>query len=914
MSNSWDWPGSRWWRVDLHAHSPASYDFGTKADRDNPDWTAWIDAVRDAGIHAVAITDHNSAEGIQHLQTVASRATNPPTLFPAVEATVSDGVHLLLVMDPEHTQQHIEAVLSKLNISVDEQGTNEGQSSLSIQDIFETVGGDVLIIGAHVNDTKGLLTQYRGVPLQKILNDQHLLAAEVVPDANTKLDLSQTVKQLDGSRTGIIRSIPQIWASDGHSLKDLGRRFTWIKMTTPSYEGLRLALLDGEDSLKPSKQSSSHDPNTHHASLALESISITNAKYIGRKEPVTVNFNPWLNTIIGGRGTGKSTIVDFCRKTFRRDFELDGSITNDEGSLRNIFDRRMTDYSQQGDGLATAKTVVEAIYRKNGEQYLVSWSTDGSAQAISRLDGEERIAEDGNISELFPVRIYSQKQLFSLAQDPDALLTVIDQSNRVNEAEIQRTTKQHYEHYLSLRAQARAARSSADNLPDRQAALRDVERKLNILQDGENAAILSEYRLRRQQDDTWQAVLNTALGRIDAIELSTRDLAIPDLEMTSNDGPDEASDSLTNTHASVKQVIDLLKQDILNLISEAKQEIDEIQSSPDASHWNTAKSDSEARFEALSVALAQEGVASIDEYDSLLHQAASLKQEILRIEDDTRRSEELDSEAQGVLKNYRELREELSVRRLQFIDTETSGEIIRVTVTPNGNCTALRDTLAKAFGVDSFENDREAIFKMISPASSQEWDWQKLDSVLLKLAEIRSGNDPSWPLKDRRFLNAIKKANPESIDRLALYLPNDTVTVEYLDQNSKKWKDLSQGSPGQQTAALLAFVLGYGSEPIILDQPEDDLDNTLIYELLVSRLREAKFDRQVIVITHNPNIVVHGDTELLISLASVGGQTKITRQGGLQEENVREEICRVMEGGREAFERRYQRIMTLTGK
>ncbi|MYL09066.1 MAG: hypothetical protein F4015_06220 [Acidimicrobiia bacterium] len=137
--------------------------------------------------------------------------------------------------------------------------------------------------------------------------------------------------------------------------------------------------------------------------------------------------------------------------------------------------------------------------------------------------------------------------------------------------------------------------------------------------------------------------------------------------------------------------------------------------------------------------------------------------------------------------------------------------------------------------------------------------------------------------------------------------------MEYQDQNNKKWKDLSQGSPGQQTAALLAFVLGYGSEPIILDQPEDDLDNTLIYDLLVSRLREAKFERQIIVVTHNPNIVVHGDVELLISLASVSGRTKITRQGGLQEESVREEICRVMEGGREAFERRYQRIMTLTG-
>jgi predicted ATPase len=112
----------------------------------------------------------------------------------------------------------------------------------------------------------------------------------------------------------------------------------------------------------------------------------------------------------------------------------------------------------------------------------------------------------------------------------------------------------------------------------------------------------------------------------------------------------------------------------------------------------------------------------------------------------------------------------------------------------------------------------------------------------------------------------------------------------------------------------LAFVLGYGDEPILLDQPEDDLDNTLIYELLVRRLRETKATRQVIVVTHNPNIVVHGDAELVVSLEAAGGQTRIAYKGGLQEQKGRDEICRVMEGGRDAFEKRYRRIMPREGQ
>ena len=163
-------------------------------------------------------------------------------------------------------------------------------------------------------------------------------------------------------------------------------------------------------------------------------------------------------------------------------------------------------------------------------------------------------------------------------------------------------------------------------------------------------------------------------------------------------------------------------------------------------------------------------------------------------------------------------------------------------------------------------------------------------------------------VKDKRFKDILRNVKFEGIDDLSLYVPEDSVSVCFKNQ-SGKWKQLSHGSPGQQTAALLAFVLSHGNEPIILDQPEDDLDNALIYELLVNQLRETKQQRQIIVVTHNPNIVVHGNVEYVISLDAGKGETRIACDGGLQEIKVRDEICRVMEGGREAFENRYRRIM-----
>lgn len=94
---------------------------------------------------------------------------------------------------------------------------------------------------------------------------------------------------------------------------------------------------------------------------------------------------------------------------------------------------------------------------------------------------------------------------------------------------------------------------------------------------------------------------------------------------------------------------------------------------------------------------------------------------------------------------------------------------------------------------------------------------------------------------------------------------------------------------------------------MILDQPEDDLDNELIYNLIVTQLRAIKTRRQVIVITHNPSIVVNGDAEHVLALKVIAGRV-VPESGGLQEVEVRERICRIMEGGAQAFQERYRRL------
>ncbi len=901
MSTSWNWPGSRWWRVDLHTHSPASHDFKPETDRTTPDWRRWVKAVRDAGLDAVAITDHNTAAGIAELKEAAAGLEDAPVLFPGVEVTASDGIHLLLLMDPSCGHQHIDDLLTRVEIPVEQRGCQKARSPVGVEQILKRCGDDALIVGAHVNGPNGLL-ELEGQQRLAVLRNRNLAAVEVNPDS--EIDESR----LDGNLTGVRRKLSRAWSSDAHSPATLGRRFTWVKMTRPDLEGLRLALLDGPDSLEPADRETPGNPNAH-AALAIESISVSKARFIGRQSPVTVAFNPWLNAMIGGRGTGKSTLIDFCRKALRREAELDGSERSEEGSLRTLFDRRMrVPASRRDEGLLTEETRIEVVYRKDDDRFLLVWSLNAAEPSIARLDGDARIPEEGDIRERFPVRIYSQKQLFALAQDPNALLTVIDDSPVVLKAELDRQVDQLAARYLSLCAEARAASRQATGLPGRRALLADVRHKLEVLESSGQAQILNKYRRLRQQNDTWDAIREAASQAVESVERSAEELSVADLELGAVAEDDSAQASLMRTHATLRKTVEDLRIAVHDRVGQARRAIGEIDEGEDAAQWRAAVEASKHEFEKATAQLAKEGISDPSEYNNLLERAAGLEREIETLEKEQSRAKALDKEAVETLAEYREQRSALSKRRKQFA-TETSSDVIRVVIEPFANRDRLSERLVEILGIERFESDRQAIARKIQPEQSRSWNWEKLDGVVAEARQLLSGELHSWPAQDHRFEGTLKAVPPERIDRLALYFPDDAVEVSFKDRTARSWQPLTQGSPGQQTAALLAFVLGYGSEPIILDQPEDDLDNTLIYELLVSRLRETKTRRQVIVVTHNPNIVVHGDAELVLSLKAAKGQSSIDCRGGLQERSVRDVICKVMEGGREAFESRYRRII-----
>jgi hypothetical protein len=177
--------------------------------------------------------------------------------------------------------------------------------------------------------------------LKQVMDDGAVLAIETVDTGKPKPALYAQWKE----------RWTEVLGSDSHNLtgeRKPGSYFTWVKMAAPSLEGLRLALLDGGSfSIRRSDASGPFSPHALPAHF-LESIEISDARYMGRGEAAKLSLSPWFNVLAGGRGTGKSTVVHALRAVYRRDGEMERTMPG--RAERLVAGERHPRGSLPGDG------------------------------------------------------------------------------------------------------------------------------------------------------------------------------------------------------------------------------------------------------------------------------------------------------------------------------------------------------------------------------------------------------------------------------------------------------------------------------------------------------------------------------------------------------------------------------------
>ncbi len=865
MTQSKNLSGAQWWKFDFHTHTPASDDFMTGCSEDDKEKITpkfWLQKFIDEGIDCVAITDHNSGAWIDTLKTTNDTLEKKIHLFPGVEIS-TPGVHILAIFDVEKTTSDIDGLLGAVGYH-DTKGSSDSVTTKSVNEVVNIIverGG--IAIPAHADKDKGLFT-LRGPALECLLDNKNIDAMELC-DKNYKKPPLYRDKKIQWS---------EVLGSDTHNFR-MGNfgKFTWVKMDKPSIEGLKLALIDGKASVNQEMD----DNLNQHTELMIESLEINKAKYIGRQAPLECQFSPFLNTIIGGRGSGKSTMLEFMRFVFRRHTELPEVIKSD-------FDKY---FQVSGNNLLTNDSQLRLIYQKDGSRYRLNWSADAKLTALEVYKNGSWQATDGEIATLFPVQIYSQKQIFELAKNPQTLLEIIDKDARVHYGDFEEKSNSLTHRYKQIRQKIGQIKEQIKQTNKLKGELADLNRQIEQIEQSGHKDILQTYRHRKSQlagiqrlQETWQ-VASEKLAKI-AEEIEPVDL---------EEAVFTPKDDLTNAVHQQRQYWQETAKKVSVMAQEAATRYQNWQQQRETAQWQQDINRDVSQYKAIQVQLERQGIDP-EKYPMLLQSQAITKNQLTQMGEYQVALKEWEDRLSEIKGDIAKNRVQLTQNRQAFLETVLQGNPdIKIEVLPYGeNKQSLEKKVRQLLQCEyKYSKDIEALMSV--------GNYQNLKKAVKKIYK-----QEELP-QDKRFYQHLLDLNQEARTDFILWHPEDNLKITFAQGQA-----LETGSAGQKCAALLAFILSYGDEPLLLDQPEDDLDNELIYDLIVKQIRATKHKRQIIIVTHNANIVVNGNAEMVVPMTVRGGQSVIQDQASIQNNAIRKKICKVLEGGEKAFSYRYKRI------
>lgn len=898
--------GSRWYKFDFHTHTPASSDHKAPDETE----TDWLKALMLAEVDCVALTDHVSGGWINRIKSTYDELDTseewyrPLNIFPGSEITVTTGqsrVHVLALFDPSCDEATITGVLGRCGILKDHGDAEITCATESVDNVIDIVQkADGIAIPAHIDGPKGLLhnIQHWNQELESWLNK--IEAAECI-----------NLQFRDGVNHQLQKTcehLALVQGSDAHKASDLGWRTTWIKMSKPSIEGLKLALHDHVFCVDNGEENPNNLPDLYLSELHIEKMS-----HCGRipGHPANFKFHPLFNAVIGGRGSGKSTIIESIRLALGKEKELEG------------LDKLNTDLEEFTQGVTTDETKINVDLIRRDDLFRGAWRKNEPAY-IDKYTENNWIRDHGKVSDRFPVSIYSQKQINALSDNPNSLWEIIDKSKGVDYLGWDEIFKAEHHTYLTLNSEIRKLQLELECKDDLQGKIDDLDSDITSFEQGGHKDVFDANQLIAEQTRQIKSASNIddlkdSLSLIEQFEL-------PDRVLVSEEETD-SSKEINSIHSDFFEVI----TDIIKDASKLSERLDSaIKARRDSylqsTWWNAAQKTKDDYSDVVKEYEERGAALNPDDYERWLKDKTDYQTQLEGLDEVQKKLDEKKKQRGKSLDRLYVGRLYLQKKRSRFIrDVLTGNSYVRMTLHPFSNKNETINEFRSIIGVvDSFtssiyspDSPKSILFGLLNSDKNIEVknrEIQKIKAWLLGLDENTPTETDDFKV-NQRFLNTlvkIKNERPETFDRLTSWWPQDELLVEYAqDPGANNYKNISKGSAGQKAAAILAFLLSHGDNPIIVDQPEDDLDNALIYKLIVSEIQSNKKRRQIIMVTHNPNIVVNGDAEYVNVLHFKNGQVQLLEAGGLGEEKIREHVCDIMEGGAIAFEKRYNRLKVL---
>ena len=835
--------------------------------------TAIIETCLEVGIEVIAVTDHYRVKHSSGLVRAARKANLHA--FSGFEAVTKDGVHFLCLFDPDKDEV-LERFIGECGIHDTDQPSPTGSKD-SIELLESAKNWGAVCIAAHVASEGGLLRKLSGQSRVNVWTHPDLLACALPGPISEAPDGIRPILRNKDAPHKRDRSPAILNASDVNDPEDLKKdgASCFIKMSTVSVEAFRQAFLDPDSrvrlhsDLKP-------EPHAEFLAMTWEGGFLRNT---------AVHFNENLNVLVGGRGTGKSTMIESIRYALGLDPLGEEAQKAHEGVIRHVL--------QPG-------TKVWLLVR--------SHKPSERCYSIERSVPNPPIVKDeaGEVLTLSPrdvmpgVEVFGQHEISELTKSPEKLTLLLERFIDWDPTLSGRKSQVRLELERS-RSRIVDVRRELQRLDERLAALPGLEETQKRFQQAgleerlkEKSLLIREERLfsnlveRLDQYRTLHNELTEGLP-VDTAFVSSKALeGLPNSDILSE---------IERILGTLSTKLEALGEQFGKALADTDHAIAQTKS-----RWNERKTAIEETYEKLLRELQKSKIDGA-EFIQLRQQIEELRPLNDKMERLKRDLDAHEAQRRNLLAEW----EDIKAAEYRQIETaakrvsRTLRDRVQVRVTMAGNRDPLERLLREVGGNLAAALDRLRGHDQLSlPELAQRCREGK--EALRKHYNLPSGAAERVAQADLDLFMRIEELELPATTEIELNTAPDGAPAN--------WQTLQALSTGQKATAVLLLLLLESEAPLVVDQPEDDLDNRFITESVVPIMRQEKRRRQFVFSTHNANIPVLGDAELILGLAATGeareGQARIAprHMASIDSRPVRELVEEILEGGKAAFEMR----------
>jgi len=878
--------GAAFVRADLHIHS-----YGSDGSYDVTDSAMTPEEIVDTsiakGLKVISITDHHQTKNCS--KAIEYSADKDLLVIPGVEITTNEG-HLLIYAE---SIKDLEKVIGKLKLSDDGKHCDTTMANC----LDGASAEDAFCIAAHVMASKGgfesVITGY-GKPKKNVLLHPSLLAYECLSEEELKnYTLEDDVpERVQLSKTAVpkraftVGSRARIMSSDAHELSRIGKnpsqeeRVTRIKIERMDYVAIRTAFLDPQARI-----------------VVEEVIPQTIPRFIGIKidggflDKQIIHFNKNLNCIIGGRGSGKSTLLESLKVA-------SGNRTNSENEKRlvdsEVWPEQITLIYEDEVG-----NQHELVRQKSGNVVNMSNPQDGLTSVPIESYGQGDTAQAIKDSEMEPIHLL------------DFIDKFIDFSNlKIRDEELKSQMEDLLEDIEKLKIKT-------SQLPEYKKLLKGYQAKLDKLKT-EKVQELVEFEEALANEDQLRTDITTNVSQHrENLDSNLSDLSsftiIDDIK---EDKLKAGSRQFENIKKLVKKYAGVSKDATTDFAEKTQEITTSIESELGA--WKSNEAILVKKIEEKKAELESKGIQADHDFIKKTVKSVSGQQATIKsLEGEANTLKAKIKERDGLASERRTGKGKIFAMRLQFANKiniilkDMIGYNVNVTFNQGLYSNEFKEILATTMNWNTTAKLKsDAIANNITPEDFIDMVRTNNSKPLINLKDgeknkIFSARDSQNIIDafkiDSSLLSGIEQCKYEDRPRITV-----SKTVKDSDgRTSVRIKEFHRLSLGQQQAIILTILLNSGKKtPLIIDQPEDDLDSEFIFNAVVTTLRKTKEARQVIIVTHNANIAVLGDAELVLPLRSTNDQAILTDVGSIDNSITKKLSCTILEGGNDAFNRR----------